>query len=68
MAEARCLNQNSCDGKAIEQGKHCRATRLCQTKFVNNINVFWWDCVFAGRYENICYVASVHPEFGATLA
>ena len=33
---------------------------------INTINVFWWDFVFAGRYEEI-YVPSVHPVFGATL-
>ena len=27
-----------------------------------------WDYVFARRYDEICYVASVHPVLGTTLA
>lgn len=40
-----------------------------QTKFINYSNVFWWDQIFAGRYEEKSrLVFSVNTEFGTTLA
>ena len=41
----------------------------CQTKFINNINVFWRDCVPAGRIVTCTCLqqCSENPEFGMTL-
>ena len=41
-------------------------TSACQTKLINYINVFWRDCVPAGRI--VTSAASENPEFGTTLA
>ena len=40
----------------------------CQTKFINYINVFWQDCVPAGRTVTWLQQCSENPEFGTTLA
>ena len=40
----------------------------CQTKFINYINVFWRDCVPAGRTVTWLQRCSENPEFGTTLA
>ena len=40
---------------------------LCQTKFINYINVFWRDCVPAGRIITCFQQCSENPEFGTTL-
>ena len=40
----------------------------CQTKFINYINVFWRDCVPAGRTVTWLQQCSENPEFGTTLA
>ena len=39
----------------------------CQTKFINYINVFWRDCVPAGRTVTWLQQCSENPEFGTTL-
>ena len=41
---------------------------FCQTKFINYINVFWRDCVPAGRTVTWLQQCSENPEFGTTLA
>ena len=65
---------------SIKFDKLSRATRLwqgsdsnvvllpCQTKFINYINVFWRDCVPAGRTGKWLQQSSENPEFGTTLA
>ena len=40
----------------------------CQTKFINYINVFWRNCVPAGRTVTWLQQCSENPEFGTTLA
>ena len=75
-AEARRLKQTFQLSSAL---KLCRATRLWhgsnsnvvllprQTKFINYINVFWRDCVPAGRIVTCPQQCSENPEFGTTL-
>ena len=40
----------------------------CQTKFINYINVFWRDCVPAGRIVTCLQQYLENPEFGTTLS